>query len=456
MLRQYQKEGIEKILNYFNTNNSISVKPGFLLADETGLGKSVQALTVLHKLCIYVSSSLEKNQTSLIICPSSLKEKWKLEIKKWLPKKRSYSIIIVSYTEIIKPEIFNYIREQNYLLCILDESHYLKDFKSKRTQAVFGSPRTRHKTIISACTYTLALTATPIPNRIGELYPWFWAMKNRIIEKYTYEGFILNWAGWYKFTPYGLQHKGVRNEVELKKALGDSFLKRKKYDVLDELPESVRDEIFIECKSSTYKEEKKLLENLLEKAGHVGKNADFLLDNPILLQQILETVPSFDQLTEFKLKAGLMKIKPVLQYLFESVLPETKKFILFCYHSEVAKTYKELLEKKKIKTELITGAVNPDARLEIIDRVNEFTECVLIATMKSVKEGFDLIGFNRSYFTEIDWAPYVMTQAEGRTLRIGQKNSVLWCYFLYDKGIEKYIYNLVNEKNKTIQAVLGE
>lgn len=440
ILRDYQKTGVEFAIQ------SLETHAGVLIADETGLGKTVQALTVIEKLA-------NTDDIFLVICPTFLKQKWFDEIRKFLPRHRKYTIIVKSYNELSNPDLLRYTVRHEYKLVVIDEMHYLKNFNSIRTQAIFGAPGMRHKTIRNCTEKMLGLSATPIPNRIGEIYPWLWASNNGIIKNKTYEQFVTFWAQSYKFTKFGLTHKGIKNAKLLKDKLSNTLIRRKKHDVLSELPPGFRDYIYLPCSVDLYKEEKQLFEELLKTAGYEGGRFEMLMNNPDFIEQLLKTVPGFDQLTKFKLWQGLFKIKHVMNYLKKNVLPETKKFILFCYHADVAKTYYKKL-KVKNKT-LVTGAVNPDERFKMLKQANDDPEHILVATMGSVKEGFDLIGFDRAYFAEIDWTYYVLEQAEGRLLRYGQKNAVEWVYFIFERGLEKYMYNLVDNKKTTVNKILA-
>jgi len=437
-LRKYQLEGISIIYKTLQKNR------GFLLADETGLGKSVQALKILQKI---------GGKYSLIVCPANLKLKWEDEIKKWLPNKRPV-IIIKSYNECIDPDIRRYLIKHIFDILIIDEVHYLKNFESKRTQAIFGAPALKCKTIANCSKKILGISATPIPQRVGELYPWLWTTQNDIIKNQTFEKFIVKWAKTFRFTKFGLTHRGVRNPEELKKELYKSMLRRKKYEVLSELPPSTRNNIPIEISAEMYVEERELLTELLEKAGYKSSQLNLIIDNPSFLNQLLKTVPSFDQLTIYKHQQGLFKIKSVFEYIKKIVVPDQKKFILFAYHADVAEKYYDLLKEKNLSLTLITGKMDPEERYKLIKKTDKQEENILVATLGAVREGFDLIGYADSYFTELDWAPYVLTQNEGRTLRLGQEKPVTWNYFLYDKGIEKYIFDTLQTKYDTISKIL--
>ena len=451
-LRPYQLEGIDKIVKAFQKN-----RRGYLIADETGLGKTVQALYIMRDLAKYYKKP-GRSLNFIVICPGFLRLKWRAEIEYWLPKRRNYSIVVKSYEEARDPHMLLFITKQKYVMLIIDEMHYCKDFESLRTQAILGAPAMKHKTLATVSKHILGLSATPMPQRVGELYPWFWATGHKIIKGVTYEKFVIRWANYYKYTSFGLKHKGIKDAEAFRALLKTSMVRRLKKDVAPELPPGVRDYIPIEVTAKMYKEEQTLMRELLVSTGHKPQQIAMLLSNPALLTNLLETMPSFERLAIFKHQQGLFKVKPVYDYLKTEVVPVYKKFVLFTYHEDVAAKYGELLRRlvpASVPVSVVTGLTPPDERYEISQKADSDRQHILVATMGSLKEGVDLIGFNQVYYAEIDWAPYKLTQTEGRFLRLGQTEKVIWTYFIFDEGVEAYVFKTLQEKFATIEKVLG-
>jgi SNF2 family DNA or RNA helicase len=448
-LRPYQKQAVKKILRAFQKNK------GFLLADETGLGKTIQALEVARLLCD------KDKQFVLIICPAFLKPNWQEKIMQFCgePTLRSYTFFIYSYNDLSNLDTLKFVMRRKYALAIIDECHYAKDFNSKRTQVVYHD-----KGVLGVCNKVLSMSATPFKNRVGEIYPFLYAIRHKIVKDKTQEMFIKEYAGEYRELKLGkfrnkkvLTHKGVSNRIfELKDGIKEIFLRRKKADVLKDLPDAQRIEIPIDCTDSIIKKEKKLLGELMTLAGHSDFDADYYLDNYKDFELLLNTVPSFTELVEFKKQIGLLKMPAILEHLRENVLPEKNKFMLLCYYTETAKKYVDELEKLDVKNiVLVTGKVNVKKRFEIVKNADQADECVFIATMNSIKEGLDFIGFDTIFFAETDWSPDLLEQCEGRIHRYGQKEKVFWYYFIMNRGIEKAIYKTLNEKKETIEKLIS-
>ena len=120
-------------------------KPGALIADEPGLGKTCQAIGVVN--------CLPETRKILVICPASIKENWRREILRWqvaalpifiadsklLPDMVGW--VIVNYDVLHKHE--DVLHRLEYDVLIADEIHYCKNKDSRRSKMVFGIKPTK-------------------------------------------------------------------------------------------------------------------------------------------------------------------------------------------------------------------------------------------------------------------------------------------------------------------------
>lgn len=431
--RKYQKEGTKFCVEGLKTQKSV------YLADDTGLGKTVQSLDVIQKIA-------SKGDIFKIVSPPMLVPKWKDEVVKWLPRDRKYSVIISSYNQLTDPETLEYYTRNHYTLTILDEAHYLKNYESVRTQAIIGAPGQKHKTILKASEKLLWLSATPMPNRVGELHPFLSSGKHKILKGQTQEDFIIKWAEKYKWLMGRLTHSGIKNPEKLMKALSEVMLRREKDDVLDELPPFNREIIPLAIPKKFLKQDLEF-RDIFRKKVSLLPSLDSL--NDIQTLNYLTKIPKFTEFSEFRRKQALAKVPIVLDYLKEE---DSGKYVIFTYHIDVAKEYfKKLKIENKI---LITGEDDLEERYQTLKRADKIKNCVLVATMNAVKEGFDLTGFNRVFYTEVDWSFSLLNQTEGRFRRIGQKDFVNYFYLLFEHGLEGYIYDTYKAKERTVNLVI--
>ena len=122
----FQKAGID----FINQQKNV------LVADEMGLGKTIQAIGYIN---------LSDVKSVLVICPASLKINWKQELEKWLVRPFKVDILngdgiaditITNYESVKK--YFSELTSRNWDLLVLDESHYIKNYKAQRTKYITG------------------------------------------------------------------------------------------------------------------------------------------------------------------------------------------------------------------------------------------------------------------------------------------------------------------------------
>ena len=189
------------------------------LADEQGLGKTVQALATLESDDAY---------PAVVVCPASLKLNWRREIEHWLPHR---SVTVVSGTgsvadaaeiTVINYEIVHAHRVRLALrrphALVLDESHYIKNPRAKRTQAV-----RKLAEALQPDALRMALTGTPVMNHAEEL-----------IAQLRVIGRLEDFGSGARFAR---RFQGVGAEERIHWHLRRScFVRRLKADVLPQLP----------------------------------------------------------------------------------------------------------------------------------------------------------------------------------------------------------------------------
>lgn len=223
---QHQADGVRKLMQMKSA----------LLADDMGLGKSLQAMTVFA-----VDVKQGFSETLLVVCPTTLKENWAEELTKFTTfpftildgtrVKRLKQIatfmgqagprvMVVNYEQV--PGHLEELNALNFDMTIFDEAHYIKNYKSMRTKACIALRSKRN----------LLLTGTPMLNHVNELWP--------ILHKISPSTFPKYWSFVNRYCVFGgfqnHQIVGVKNQKELVEFLQGFMLRRLKSEVLD-LPE---------------------------------------------------------------------------------------------------------------------------------------------------------------------------------------------------------------------------
>lgn len=449
-LRDYQIEGIKFCLDVLKTEKSV------YLSDDTGLGKTVQALLVINKLA-------KKKDLFCVVCPVFLKEKWLDEIEKHLGKNLHFTIQILSYSELINEQTLRYYCKNRYKLIVFDEAHYMNSFESQRTKAILGNPNTPKKSLslISCTEKSLWLSATPSKGKFGELYPFLNLVNSDLAKNLTYTMFIMKYANFYRIMNYGVIYKDLRKDFreKFKNEIDKFLLRRDKYDVIEEMPSYNIDLLPI----STPKK----IQNLDEKFLKLFKTSktdfdfsdiynDFSEGEKNILEYNSNVLPSFTEYSAIRKKQSLVKIPIVIKYFKE--LHSNKnlpKCVIFTYHYETAlQVYEEIKKFRKQNVFLISGRDNPNKRFAKLKEIESYDDSILVCTMNSIKEGYDLVSFCNVFYLEIDWTFSLIEQTKGRFLRIGQENFVNYFFLLYNSGIEKYIFETYQSKKEFFHSVI--
>ena len=252
-LYRFQKQGIIFGIKKFSR---------LLIADEMGVGKTVQA--------IGLSSLYQKDWPVLVICPSSLKFAWRDEVTQWLSEileKDEIQVIKHSKNEFkdnIKYYIISYdlsvrmvdkIIDKKFQYIIADEAHYLKSRTAKRTMSL--TP------ILQRSKRVVLLTGTPILAKPMEIFPLL-----HILRPDKFKGFKEFGARYCdpKALKFGIiDWSGSANSRELNSILNKLMIRRLKKDVLNQLPPKKRQKIEISTDSKIIKKLKILMEKTTKK-----------------------------------------------------------------------------------------------------------------------------------------------------------------------------------------------
>ncbi len=436
ILRDYQLTGVKWLYNLAKTGF------GGILADEMGLGKTIQVI-------YYIKQMLKDSPTSkfLIVVPTSLAYNWEHEfdsfasqIKKAIcigsKEKRKHilkdlnkiNVIITTYGLLREDE--EIYENLNFNTMIIDEAQNIKNNHAGITKVV--------KSIKAETKF--ALTGTPLENSILELWSIF---------DFIMPGYLANLT---KFqSKYKIKDFDEDSEILIKglsKQINPFILRRKKSDVVKELPEKLINDIYIDLKD----EQKKLyvaelnrvkeeMDKIIKEEG-MNKARFLILQLLTKLRQIcIDPSIVYDNYTD-----GSNKIEQ-LENIVSEYTKNNHKVLIFSSFKTALNIVKEKLNNLKIKTYMIDGSVPAKTRIEMVDNFNENDDIkVFLIMLKSGGTGLNLASADVVIHLDLWWNPQAENQATDRAHRIGQTNTVEVIHLITKGTIEEKILELQNKK----------
>lgn len=431
-LRKFQIEGVYYAISKHRT----------FIADEMGLGKTLQALASVEILDGY---------PCLVVCPASLKYNWEAEISKWLPHRTTkilsgdggIHLLMGTLKNDANIQIVNYDMLKAYCdtlvswgfkSIIFDESHYLKNADAKRT--LFGTKVSQEAENI------FLLTGTAVLNRPTELIPQLKIIKT--IDKF---------GGPYRFErdftwKYGPMKGMVKNLDSLNSQMRKlCYIRRLKKEVMNELPPKQRQYINLDIvnRQDYIKARTNLYEYLRDQAIGKGGLEEFLKKDTNAMANTLAQIEYLKQV------CARGKMPLVIERIEDFLEESDDKLVVFANHIEIQKG---ILEKFPSAAHLL-GEDTLEARNYNVNRFQNDIDCRLIICSLNVGGlGINLTASSNVYFVELGWNPAIHDQAEDRTHRIGQYESVNITYFLGKDTIDEDIFELIEKKRVIVDATL--
>lgn len=425
----FQKEGIE----------FLSSRKNALLADEVGLGKTLQAIgTALQLGCRKV----------LVACPSSVKKQWCREVSKFTDKKcvviigspekrkniyrEDAMFFIVNYELILKD--LEFLNTLKWDMVIADEISRIKNWKSK-TKAALTKIRT---------TYKLGLSATPLENNLQELYSIVSWIKPEIFGNFND---FLNKFCFYQHGAWGgIEITGVKEPEKLHLALGEIMIRRKKQDVYKDLPEIVRNEYYIPLtanQETMYREIEANVRNLVAKDT---------FDESILTQlmYLRECCNSPRLLNPDLLENG--KVNEIVEVIEQ--FSSEHKIVVFSQWTKFLDLLAEELKVRGHNFVSIRGDVSEEQRDKNVQALTNDPYTRILLSSDAGGMGINLQAADVLIHCDLLWNPQKMTQREGRVHRIGQTKTVNVITIMTEDTVEAKVYNLLISKSELFDKVI--
>lgn len=316
---------------------------------------------------------------------------------------------------------------------LVHNCQFIKNSAAHRTKAV--------KKLVQGVPHVLGLTGTAIENRPAEIYniirivcPALFPDRFSFLRRYC--------AG--RHTGWGWDFSGASNTKELhQKLINSCMLRRRKADVLPELPAKIRSVVPIELDLTAAKLYRKAESDFIgwvrETRGHkAAKRASNA-----------EALTRIEGLKQLAVKA---KMTQMVRWI-KDFLEVKDKLVIFAEHKEVVNQL--MADLTSYNPVVVAGGVSKENRQRAVDRFQTEDNVRVILGSKSLAMGWTLTAAADTCFTELWWTPGLHVQAEDRVHRIGQEaDSVNAYYLIATETIEEEIAALLDKKRKVLDQVL--
>jgi non-specific serine/threonine protein kinase len=441
-LRDYQKTGLDWLYYLYQFNF------GGILADDMGLGKTIQVIALIHKL----KTDHEITGPVLISVPLTVLSNWENAIGRFAPKLRimqyqgsktererlseefhNFDIILVSYGIILQDNTVLSSLVWEYI--ILDESQKIKNPQTKTYHAI-QKLKAKNR---------LCLTGTPVENSINDLWAQFNFLNSGMFgtqKKFEYR--------------FSANHNVAGSHLDLlKKIIHPFVLRRRKEDVLSELPERTEIVQFIEMTETQKKVYQELLKKYRDqifdqiKVKGIQKTRLKILEALTYLRQIACHPNILDENVDLMDSGKFL----LLEEMLEEIIEEGHKVLVFSQFVRFLRLARKLLDNRGWQYEYLDGTIRKRA-----PRINNFQNNpeikIFLISLKAGGLGLNLTAADYVIHLDPWWNPAVEKQASDRVHRIGQKNRVFVYKYIIKSSVEERIIHLQEQKRELSENLI--
>ncbi|MCA9532193.1 MAG: SNF2 helicase associated domain-containing protein [Myxococcales bacterium] len=443
-LRPYQKLGFSWLVFLHELGS------GGILADDMGLGKTLQTIGLLA----WAKGQLD-DKLSLVVAPTSVVPNWEREIRKFAPSLETVvwqgsdrherrdmlqkaDVLITSYALLRRDEEFLQSLDLRYV--ILDEAQHIKNPLSQTARAAKKLASERR----------LALTGTPIENRLSELWSIFDFVSPGLLGQLkTFEEKVAR----------PIDRGDDETARKLRNTIQPFVLRRLKKDVALDLPEKIEQEIVVPLADSQQGLYKQILEQ-------VRKSVLSEVESKGVAKAHIQILAALTRLRQVACDPRLMKLEDqeftdadsgklgALREIISEAVAGDHRVLVFSQFVQMLQLIRAALDADGVRYEYLDGSTQD--RMDRVDRFNADGDVpVFLISLKAGGTGLNLTGADTVVHFDPWWNPAVEDQATDRAHRIGQ-DKVVTVYRLIAAGtVEEKILDLSEKKRALVSNVLS-
>lgn len=452
-LRPYQQEGFEW-LTFMREQ-----KFGAVLADDMGLGKTVQLITYL----LYTNENLGETDPTLIICPTSVLGNWQKELDRFAPSLKvmthygSNRIKDDSFKSVLQSEKPNvvlssygtisqdieFLEHINWATVALDEAQNIKNMQTLQSRAIRRLNGKHH----------IALTGTPIENRLSEL----WA-----IFDFIHKGYLGSFGKFQEQFIVPIEREESDRHKEILRTKIRPFLMRRTKndpDLMLNLPEKQETKEFCALTS----EQAALYEGYIEDTlAQLEVMTAFEKKGRILqmlskLKQLCNHPALYLKEPYDDAKALLnrsIKLKRIVE-LAADIVDNGEQCLIFTQYIVMGQLLQHCFsELYNIDIPFLTGSMPKQQRDNLVDSFQAGEFPIFLLSLKAGGTGLNLTAANHVLHADRWWNPAVENQATDRAYRIGQTQFVQVHKFITIGTIEEKIDKMIELKSALSEELI--
>jgi len=451
-LRDYQKRGVAW-LQYLE---SLGLNP--CLADDMGLGKTLEVIARMLK---------EREETgdvppTLVIAPTSVLGNWRKEIERFGPELRTlvhqgstrfkdkqtfaeacqkHDVVLTSFALARLDE--KLLQGLEWHRVVVDEAQNIKNPQAAQTRAILKL----------AAPHRLALTGTPVENRLRDL----WSIFNFLNPGYL--GKEAHFRKAFEMPIY--KDNDLTRSTTLKKLVEPFILRRVKTDkrIIDDLPDKIEQKMFCTLtpeQASLYEAVVKDVTEQLNEAEGIQRKG-LILSTILKLKQICNHPAQFLQDGSAFTTERSYKLQR-LGEMIEEVIESGESVLVFTQFTEIGSALERYLEQNKhYNTYYLHGGTSVARRERMIAEFQdpETEPSVFILSLRAGGVGLNLTKANHVFHFDRWWNPAVEDQATDRAFRIGQRKNVFVHKFVAMGPMEERIDTMIEDKKRLSSLVVG-